>query len=351
MGDVDVEALGGQAVGDRRREEFFVLDHQDAHPPIVPVRACGALHSPQVPHRDARRTRRVAWSLASSTCPRSRVKALTACPRRHTHACGTEDRPTATDPCERGRVGRALQYEHDESEYFPMTTTFAGLGLPPTSSRPSPRQGITEPFPIQALTIRRRPRRPRHLRQGQDRLGQDPRLRPPAARADRQGRARAAHGPWCSSPPASSPTRSPTVLAPARQGARPHGQRRLRRRRRWTRRSTALQKGVDVVVGTPGRLIDLIERGELSLDEVEVLVLDEADRMADMGFMPQVQKILYRIDATAPDDAVLGDARRRGQAARRPLHARPDLARGRVETSRRSRRWSTASSSCTRWTR
>ena len=57
----------------------------------------------------------------------------------------------------------------------------------------------------------------------------------------------------------------------------------------------ALQKGVDVVVGTPGRLIDLIERGELSVAHVEVLVVDEADRMADMGFMPQVQKILYGI--------------------------------------------------------
>ena len=59
----------------------------------------------------------------------------------------------------------------------------------------------------------------------------------------------------------------------------------------------ALPKGVDVVVGTPGRLIDLIERRELSVAAVEVLVVDEADRMADMGFMPQVQKILYRIES------------------------------------------------------
>jgi superfamily II DNA/RNA helicase len=58
-----------------------------------------------------------------------------------------------------------------------------------------------------------------------------------------------------------------------------------------------LQKGVDVVVGTPGRLIDLMERGDLSVAAVEVLVVDEADRMADMGFMPQVQKILYRIES------------------------------------------------------
>jgi superfamily II DNA/RNA helicase len=59
----------------------------------------------------------------------------------------------------------------------------------------------------------------------------------------------------------------------------------------------ALRKGVDVIVGTPGRLIDLMERKEVSFASVQVLVLDEADRMADMGFMPQVQKILYRIES------------------------------------------------------
>jgi superfamily II DNA/RNA helicase len=59
----------------------------------------------------------------------------------------------------------------------------------------------------------------------------------------------------------------------------------------------ALRKGADIVVGTPGRIIDLTERGEVSFGDVEVLVLDEADRMADMGFMPQVQKILYGLES------------------------------------------------------
>ena len=58
----------------------------------------------------------------------------------------------------------------------------------------------------------------------------------------------------------------------------------------------ALRAGVDVIIGTPGRLIDLMERGELSFSAVQVLILDEADRMADMGFLPQVQKILHRVD-------------------------------------------------------
>jgi superfamily II DNA/RNA helicase len=57
----------------------------------------------------------------------------------------------------------------------------------------------------------------------------------------------------------------------------------------------ALRAGVDVLVATPGRLIDLLEHKDVALDDVEVLVLDEADRMLDMGFSPQVQKILHRI--------------------------------------------------------
>jgi len=63
------------------------------------------------------------------------------------------------------------------------------------------------------------------------------------------------------------------------------------------RQITALHKGVDAVIGTPGRLIDLVERRELSLRAIEVLVVDEADRMADLGFMPQVQKLLHRIES------------------------------------------------------
>ena len=51
----------------------------------------------------------------------------------------------------------------------------------------------------------------------------------------------------------------------------------------------ALRRGVDMLVACPGRLTDLIERGEVDLDEVEIVVVDEADRMADMGFLPAVQ--------------------------------------------------------------
>lgn len=56
-----------------------------------------------------------------------------------------------------------------------------------------------------------------------------------------------------------------------------------------------LDNGIDIVVATPLRLIDLLKAGELELNEVEVLVLDEADRMADDGFTPQVEWIMRRI--------------------------------------------------------
>lgn len=59
---------------------------------------------------------------------------------------------------------------------------------------------------------------------------------------------------------------------------------------------SALNKGVDMIMATPGRMIDLLDRGAVSIEGVEIVVLDEADRMADMGFMPQVEWILRRID-------------------------------------------------------
>src|SRR6202043_3097127 len=55
-----------------------------------------------------------------------------------------------------------------------------------------------------------------------------------------------------------------------------------------------LKIGAQVVVGTPGRVLDHIGRGTLKLDKVDYLVLDEADRMLDMGFLPDVERILRR---------------------------------------------------------
>ena len=58
----------------------------------------------------------------------------------------------------------------------------------------------------------------------------------------------------------------------------------------------AFNKTVDVVIATPGRLIDLGNRGEIIVTDVGTIVLDEADRMADMGFLPQVEWFLRRME-------------------------------------------------------
>ena len=77
--------------------------------------------------------------------------------------------------------------------------------------------------------------------------------------------------------------------------------------------TTALQKGAQIVVGTPGRVIDLINRGMLNLADVRFAVLDEADRMLDFGFRPDIEKILRKcpsdrqtllFSATMPDDVM-----------------------------------------------
>jgi superfamily II DNA/RNA helicase len=61
------------------------------------------------------------------------------------------------------------------------------------------------------------------------------------------------------------------------------------------RQAQELQRGIDVVVATPGRLLDLLRQGACSLDAVTVAVLDEADHMADMGFLPAVTSLLDRV--------------------------------------------------------
>ncbi len=58
----------------------------------------------------------------------------------------------------------------------------------------------------------------------------------------------------------------------------------------------SVRAGIDIVIATPGRLIDLRQRGEMDLGHMEVVVLDEADRMADMGFTPQVEWLLRHLE-------------------------------------------------------
>jgi ATP-dependent RNA helicase RhlE len=73
----------------------------------------------------------------------------------------------------------------------------------------------------------------------------------------------------------------------------------------------AMRRGTDVIVATPGRLIDLMQQGEARLDSIETCVLDEADRMLDMGFLPSVKRIIAKLPAerqTLCFSATLGSA-------------------------------------------
>ncbi|MEQ1504182.1 MAG: DEAD/DEAH box helicase [Myxococcota bacterium] len=63
---------------------------------------------------------------------------------------------------------------------------------------------------------------------------------------------------------------------------------------------TALRSGLDVLTATPGRLLDLLEQGHVNLDDLDTFVLDEADRMLDMGFLPDVRRVVDRLPPGPP---------------------------------------------------
>ena len=91
----------------------------------------------------------------------------------------------------------------------------------------------------------------------------------------------------------------------------------------------ALQRGVDIVIGTPGRIEDLIEQGRLDLSEVTITVLDEADHMCDLGFLEPVQRIL-RETADGGQKLLFSATLDKGvAAARRRVPRRAGRARGR----------------------
>ena len=99
----------------------------------------------------------------------------------------------------------------------------------------------------------------------------------------------------------------------------------------------ALRDGVHIVVATPGRAIDHINRGTLALDAVRLVVLDEADEMLDMGFAEDIEAILDGDAGQPPDRPVLGDDAAAHRAHRPPLHARPGAHRDRPDGRRRRR--------------
>jgi superfamily II DNA/RNA helicase len=172
--------------------------------------------------------------------------------------------------------------------------SFADLGLPGPLVATLARQGIERPFPIQAATL------PDALT-GRDVLGRGRTgsgktyafLLPLLARLAASGTPRRPNRPRALvlAPTRELATQIQATLAPLAEalnlrtltvfgGVRPNPQ------------IQGLRAGVDVVVACPGRLADLVGSGHARLDQVEVTVLDEADHMADLGFLPVVRRLL-----------------------------------------------------------
>jgi superfamily II DNA/RNA helicase len=174
-----------------------------------------------------------------------------------------------------------------------LPVTFTDLGVSADLSSRLADDGVTEPFPIQAATI------PAGLA-GRDICGRAP---------TGSGKTLAFGIPLVSRVTKAKPSRPRAlVLAPTRELAGqiervlvPLAATRQRRVAAlyggvgFGSQLSALRRGADIVVATPGRLADLIERRQADLSDVEIVVVDEADRMADMGFLPEVRRLLDRV--------------------------------------------------------
>ncbi|MFH9614301.1 DEAD/DEAH box helicase [Streptomyces pratensis] len=179
---------------------------------------------------------------------------------------------------------------------LPAVDAFAELDMPAALLKTLAAQGVTDPFPIQGATL------PNSLAGrdilGRGRTGSGKTLAFGLALLARTaGRRSEPHAPLA------------LVLVPTRELAQqvtdaltPYATSVNLRvatvvgGMSISRQSGALRRGAEVLVATPGRLKDLIERGDCRLDEVSITVLDEADQMADMGFMPQVVALLKQVE-------------------------------------------------------
>jgi superfamily II DNA/RNA helicase len=176
---------------------------------------------------------------------------------------------------------------------IPDTSTFESLGIEPDLRRLLEEQGITAPFPIQELAI------PDAL-EGRDVCG----------KAKTGSGKTLAFGLPIVQQLERAYAKKPLaiVLVPTRELAQqvtsvlePLAERRGFRTiavyggAPMGSQTKALRRGVEIVIATPGRLIDLIERKEVLLGDVTMVAIDEADQMADMGFLPQVRRIMSGI--------------------------------------------------------
>ncbi len=179
-----------------------------------------------------------------------------------------------------------------------VAVDFGALGLPESLVQALDRLGITTPFPIQRATVPDALAGRDVLGRGQTGSGKTLAFGLPViARLAKRNRARPLH------PRA-------LVLVPTRELAMQVNDALVPLGKAvgiflktavggvpYDRQIDALRRGVEIVVATPGRLGDLINRGVCHLDDVEVTVLDEADQMADMGFLPEVTELLAKTPA------------------------------------------------------
>jgi superfamily II DNA/RNA helicase len=178
--------------------------------------------------------------------------------------------------------------------------TFADLGINADLVRVLTREGITTPFEIQAATIPDALAGKDVLGRGQTGSGKTLAFGLPLLSRIAQGGRALPHHPKA------------LILVPTRELAMQVADSLMPLGRSigvflktavggvpYDRQMDALRRGVEVMVATPGRLADLIERGACKLDNVEITVLDEADQMADMGFLPDVTELLAKTPAGA----------------------------------------------------
>ena len=83
-----------------------------------------------------------------------------------------------------------------------------------------------------------------------------------------------------------------------------------------------LQRGAELVIGTPGRVLDHMGRGTLPLGDLKFVVLDEADRMLDIGFRPDIERILAQLPRIAANAAAQRHGAAAGRTALEAIHAR-----------------------------
>ncbi|WP_079079126.1 DEAD/DEAH box helicase [Streptomyces sp. DSM 15324] len=191
----------------------------------------------------------------------------------------------------------AKQPDTKMSPDVPPTPSFDTFGLPPALVETMKGLGVTEPFPVQAATLP-------HALAGDDVLG---RARTGSGKTLAFGLALLVR---TSGLRAESKRPLALVLVPTRELAQqvsdalaPYAQALNVRLTTAVgglsinRQQAALRTGADVVVATPGRLTDLVSRRDCRLDHVRITVLDEADQMCDLGFLPQVTDLLDQVPA------------------------------------------------------